>query len=181
MKRMLIFMILTMLVCLMVACSDAKRKEQVGADITLEEMKQAVVEALGDSYWPNATIPADALDRVYGIEKDMYHEILAEMPMVTTNVDTLILVRAKDDEIDDVEEELMEYRRGAIESVTHSSMNADKVRASRIETFGNIVCFVQLGGDTTDAFEKGNDAVVEHCQQENEKALDAIGKILGGR
>lgn len=181
MRRMLVFMILTMLICLMVACSDADRKDQIGVDIALEEMRQAVVEALGDNYWPNATIPADALDRVYGIEPDMYEEVLAEMPMITTNVDTLILVRAKEDEINDVEEELNEYRRESIESMTHSPMNADKARASRIETFGNIVCFVQLGGDTTEAFEKGNNAVVEHCQQENEKALDAIGKILGGR
>lgn len=181
MKKMLIFMILTMLVWLMVACSDANRKNQIGENVTLEEMKQAVVDALGENYWPNATIPADALDRVYGLEKDMYDEVLAEMPMITTNVDTMILVRAKDYEIDDVEEELNEYRRETIAGMVESPMNADKVRASRIETFGNIVCFVQLGGDTTEAYEKGDDAVIKQCQQENEKALDAIGKILGGR
>ena len=38
-----------------------------------------------------------------------------------------------------------------------------------------ILCFVQLGADTTDLEEE---AAIQHCQEENEKAIDAIRTAL---
>ena len=53
-------------------------------------------------------------------------------------------------------------------------MNVGKVQASRIETVGNYVMFVQLGGDTMQAAEEGDEAVVAMCQEINDKAVEAI-------
>ena len=59
-------------------------------------------------------------------------------------------------------------------------MNKGKIQASRIESFGNCVCFVQLGADTTNIYgEEGDEeAVIRHCQEQNELALEAIGKVI---
>ena len=57
--------------------------------------------------------------------------------------------------------------------------NVSKIQASRIATFGNFVCFVQLGADVTGILETGEEAVIRHCQEQNEVALEAIGKVAG--
>ena len=57
-------------------------------------------------------------------------------------------------------------------------MNLGKIQASRIESYDNYVCFVQLGADTTAAMDVSEEAVVDQCLEENERALDAIEKAL---
>ena len=133
---------------------------------------------LGENYWPNTQIPAEMLEGTYGINADMYDEYLGEMPMISTNVDTLLIIKAKDGQVEAVETALNAYRDAQVEDTMQYPMNVGKVQASRIETFGNYVCFVQLGADTMELSEQGDEVVIEHCQQENEKALDAIEKTL---
>lgn len=147
-------------------------------NVSMEDLKNAVVEVLGENYWPNAVMEAQMLEDMYGISEDMYDEYLGETPMISVNVDTLLIIKAKEDQVQAVEEALNAYRDNEIENGLQYPMNVGKVQASRIETFGNYVCFVQLGADTTEVAEQGDEAVIEHCQQENEKALDAIEKAL---
>ncbi len=147
-------------------------------DISMEDLKNAVVEVLGENYWPDTPISVEMLKDVYGISEDMYDEYLGESPMISANVDTLIIIKAKDDQIQAVTDALNAYRDDQIENSLQYPMNIGKVQASRIEAFGNYVCFVQLGADTMDLPEQGDEAVIEYCQQENEKALDAIEKAL---
>ena len=73
-----------------------------------------------------------------------------------------------------MEDALNAYRDNLVNDTMQYPMNLGKIQASRIETFDNYVCFVQLGADTTDLMEQGDDVVIEKCQEENEKALEAI-------
>ena len=61
-------------------------------------------------------------------------------------------------------------------SAQHSELG--KVQASRIEVIDRYVCYVQLGADTGDAAEKGDEEVLAVCQQENERAIDIIEKTI---
>lgn len=159
--------------------NDADENEVYENDnISMEDLKNAVVEVLGENYWPDTAITAEMLKDMYGISEDMYDEFLGETPMISTNVDTLLIIKAKDDQIQAVTDALNAYRDNQIENSLQYPMNIGKVQASRIETFGNYVCFVQLGADTMDLAEQGDEAVIEYCQQENERALDAIEKTL---
>lgn len=160
--------------------TDDKQTEDVfdKADASMDELKKAVVDVLGENYWPNTAIPAEMLEGTYGISADMYDEFLGETPMISANVDTLLIIKAKADKTQEVADALNAYRDNQIENGMHYPMNVGKVHASRIETFGNYVCFVQLGADISDLEEQGDEAIIEYCQQENEKALDAIEKTL---
>ncbi len=149
-----------------------------GVGVTLDEVKAALVETLGEDYWPNTEIPAEMLTDIYGISSDMYEEYYAEMPMISTNVDTVIIIKAKEDQVTAVEEALNAYREMMVNDTMQYPMNVGKIQASRIETFGQYVCFVQLGADTMAAAELGDDAVVEQCQQTNELALEIIQNTL---
>lgn len=147
-------------------------------DASMEELKAAVVEVLGEDYWPNMAADAEILSEMYGISEDMCDDFLAEMPMISTNVDTLIIIKAKEGQEDAVEKVLDEYRESLVNDSLQYPMNIGKVQASRIEAFDNYICFVQLGGDVTDLMEQGEDVVIAHCQEQNEKALDAIRATL---
>lgn len=203
MKKFLVLLLVTAMAFSMVACGkdandgnnstvgteqdtsnegeDTTQEEtqvNYGAGVSLADVKAALVETLGEDYWPNTEIPADFLKDIYGISEDMYEEYYAEMPMISTNVDTVIIVKAKEDQVAAVEEALNAYRETMVNDTMQYPMNVGKIQASRIETFGQYVCFVQLGADTMAAAETGDDAVIEQCQQVNELALEVIQNTL---
>lgn len=147
-------------------------------DISVQEIKDAVVDVLGENYWPNMAIDATSLEEIYGIKPDMYEEYIAECPMINVNVDTLIIIKAKEGQEETIINTLEEYRERNISDNMQYPMNLGKVQASRIEAYDNYVCFVQLGADTTAAMDVSEEAVVDQCLEENERALDAIEKAL---
>ena len=126
-----------------------------------EEMttvKAAVVEALGDNYFPDMPLDPEMLEMNFGISSDMYDDYLAEMPMISTNVDTLLIIKAKNDKVEAVEEALNTYRDAKVSDTMQYPMNVGKIQASRIERIGDYVCFVQLGGDLSAVAEQGEEA-----------------------
>lgn len=147
-------------------------------DASMEDLKAAVVEVLGEDYWPNTAVEAEMFSDMTGVTADMYDEFFAEMPMISTNVDTMMIVKAKEGQVETVEEMLNAYRDRMVGDTMQYPMNVGKIQASRIEVYGNYVCFVQLGADVSAAMEQGDDAVIAQCQEENEKALDAIRTAL---
>lgn len=140
----------------------------------MEDLKAAVVEALDGDYWPDTAMMPDMLEMTFGLTADMYEDYMAEAPMISANVDTLLIVRAKDDKVEAVREALDAYRETQINDTMQYPMNVGKVQASRVETIGNYVVFAQLGGDTEQAAEEGDEAVVSMCQEINDRAIEAI-------
>ncbi len=200
MKKRIMLLAGLVIILLMTACGDKNKNQdgnntdstttgtteggtgQTGEDgygeASIEDLRAAVVEELGDNYWPKMNVGAEELSDMIGITDDLYDEYLAEMPMISTHVDTLIIIKAKEGEVEAVEEILFVYRDMLINDSMQYPMNLGKIQASKLATYGNYVCFVQLGADVTDALDKGEDAVIEQCQAENEKALTAISNTL---
>ncbi len=151
--------------------------ENVFKDVAMADLKTAVTDVLGENYWPQMALDAEMLSSMCGISADMYDDFLAEMPMMSAHIDTMIIIKAKDGQVEAVEEALNTYRDSLVENSLYPSHVA-KSQASRIEVFGNYVCFILLGGDTTSVEEQGDEAIITYCQEENEKALDAIRTAL---
>lgn len=183
MKRPVICLCVAALLTVFTACGTSKdeenRKESRHTD--MGDIRQTLVEVLGENYWPNTQIAPEYLEE-YGLHSDIYDDFYGEVPQVTTNADTLIIISAKEDKVEEAEEVLNNYREALVADTDQYPMNAGKILASRIETIGNYVCFVQLGADTTEEYgEDGDeDAVIRRCQEHNELAIEAIGKKLGG-
>lgn len=146
------------------------------SSVAIADLKQAVVDELGENYWPNTEMPAEFLEG-FGLTADMYDAFFGEMPMISTNVDTLIIIQAKEGQVEAVEGVLNAYRENLVNDTMQYPMNVGKIQASRIETFGNFVCFVQLGADVMALVDQGDEAVIQHCQAQNELALEAISKV----
>ena len=202
MKKLVVYLCVFVLVLGLTACgSDNTAKEFAGnveqesvtegqddekipsedeyvAAADVATIKQAVVDVLGENYWPNTQMSPDFL-KEYGLKEEMYDDFLGEMPLISANVDTLIVVQAKPDQVEAVETVLNNYREKLVNDTMQYPANVGKIQASRIASFGNYVCFIQLGADVTGILETGEEAVIKHCQEQNELALEAIGKVAG--
>ncbi len=144
----------------------------------MEGLKQAVVSVLGDNYWPETQIYPEILESNFGISPDMYDDYMGEMPMISTHVDTMIIIKAKEDKADEVEKALNEYHQRMIDDTMQYPMNVGKIQAGHVEKIGNYVCYVQLGGDTTQASDTGDEAVIQQCTEQNDLALATITENL---
>ena len=157
-----------------------------GVDVTngwseeMEGFKTAIVEAVGEEgYIPN-TMPVDPemLEMAFGISQDMYDDYLAEMPMMSAHVDTLLIIKANDDKVEAVAEALNTYRDNLVADTFQYPMNLGKIQASRIETFGNYVCFVQLGAEAVIDEQTSEEQSIIKCQEQNELAIEVIGQTV---
>lgn len=145
-------------------------------DVSTQELKTMVAEELGERYWPNMQLGEQELDTLTGIKADYYEEAVAEMPMISTNVDTLIILKAKEGQLQAAEDAINAYRENLVNDTMQYPMNLGKIQASMVRTFGNYVCFVQLGGDAIDT--SGEEEIIKKCQEDNEKALNIIENAL---
>lgn len=140
----------------------------------MEGIKAAILEQVGDNYFPDMALLPDMLEMQFGITSDMYDDYFAEMPMISANVDTLLIIKAKDDKVEDVEAALEAYQDNQINGAMQYPMNIGIVQASSVVTIGNYVCFSQLGGDIMDLVDSGDEAVILHCQELNEQVIEII-------
>lgn len=144
----------------------------------METIKAAVVKALGDNYWPNFKITSKELEEQYGITPDLYDDYMGEVPMINTNVDTMIIVKAKEDKVDEVDDALETYRDKLVNSTMQYPMNIGKIQSSRIEIIGDYVCFIQLGADTSAVQDEGEDGVIRYCQEQNEMVIEILHQTI---
>lgn len=140
----------------------------------MQNVRQAVADALGENYWPDYAITPEMLEGTFGISAELYEDYVGEMPMISTNVDTLIVIKAKEGKVQEVEDALNAYRDRLVDDTMQYPMNLGKIQASRIDVSGNYVSFVQLGADVMDIMEQGDEAVIEYCLEQNELAIEVI-------
>lgn len=144
--------------------------------VTLSELKDSVKELLGDNYWPEVDFTKEELESKTGITEDMYIDFLAEKQVLDSHIDTMIIIKAKEAYVGEVEAALENYRTSVIEENRSYPQNLCKAEASRMETIENYVCFVQLGADTTIVADQGQDEIIAYCLEENERALYVLEK-----
>ncbi len=157
---------------------NVRRDATGGTASSMNTIKTAVVEILGENYWPDKQLTKEELETETGITPDMYEEYLAEKQNVETDIDTMIIIKAKADELSEIETLLNDYRESLMIKYRDRPQELGKVEASRIEIIDTYICFVQLGADTTQAAKEGDEKVIALCQQENERAVDMIEKTI---
>lgn len=145
---------------------------------TLSKLHELVIEGMGDHYWPEIPLSAEDLAARTGITSDMYVEFLGEVQIMETNIDMMLVIRAKEDYVGAIEQALENYRNKVIEENLKYPQNLCKAKASRMETVENYICFVQLGADTSIVADKGEKEMISYCQEENERVIDILEKAI---
>lgn len=153
-------------------------EENSSAYISMNKIKNEVVNILGENYWPDKRLTAEELKTETGISEEMYDDFLAEKMNIETDIDIMIILKAKAEYLPETEKMLNAYRDALLVKYRERPQELGKVQASRIEVIEPYICFVQLGADTEAAIKKGDEEVIAVCQQENERAVDIIEKTI---
>lgn len=152
--------------------------ENVSIYIPMDKIKNEVVNILGENYWPDKRLTVAELKTETGITEEMYDDFLAEKVNIETDIDIMIILKAKAEYLAEIETMLNAYRDSLLVKYRDRPQELGKVQASRIEVIEPYICFVQLGADTEAAVKKGDEEVIALCQQENERAVDIIEKTI---
>lgn len=158
---------------------NVKRSDgDANKNLSMKKIKDEVVNILGENYWPDKQLTIAELETETGITEEMYDDYLAEKMNIETDIDTMVILKAKKEYLTEIETILNEYRDALMIKYRDRPQELGKVQASRIEVIDRYICFVQLGADTSAAAEEGDEEVILLCQQENERAVDIIEKTI---
>ena len=170
-----------------VSTTGCSMKNQSGTDTETvqnspepDAVYEAVKAAYGENYLPNMRLTDEEIEVRYGISGDLYSSAIAEVPMISTQVDELVLVKAKDEAArDTIEEALTAFQNVLKEDTFQYPANQLKIQASQVYVKGDYVCFIMLGVlDNETAHQADEGKVIEAYKAENEKAVTAIDALF---
>ena len=137
---------------------------------SIQKVYNAVKKAYGDDYIPSEKVSKKELKERYGISSKWYSAAIAEVPMISANADTLVIVKK-------IRSALKKYREELIQDTCQYPMNQLKIQASKVYVKGNYVCFIMLGTISNKQEEQSEDKVIAAYKKQNEKAVKAISKL----
>lgn len=144
---------------------------------TLSQITKAVKKAYGDSYLPSQKIDKTTLAEVYGIKKNMYDDVFAEGPMLSFQIDTFIVVKAKSGKAKTVKNALEKYKKSLINQSVQYPMNAAKLPAIQIYQFDNYVFFSMLVTPPDDKAETESQ-ILAAAKKQNQIAYNTVKKLF---
>ena len=170
-----------------VSATGCSQKNQSGTDTeTVQNSPQpdavyeAVKAAYGENYLPNMRLTDEEAEARYGITSDLYSSVIAEVPMISAQVDELVLIKAKDEVArDTIEETMTAYQNVLKEDTFQYPANQLKIQASQVYVKGDYVCFLMLGVLDNETMQQADEGkVIEAYKAENEKAVSAIDALF---
>ncbi len=152
--------------------------QNVDDTVTIDTIHQAVKEAYGEDYMPDMLLSEDDIQIRFGIETDWCEEFLAEIPMMSTHVDTFLAVKAKPEHLSEVSDAVNAYVENLKNDTMQYPMNVPKIAASSVVTMGNYVFYVMLGMLPTEQQELDESEQVKLYEERNQVAIDLIEEML---
>ncbi|WP_352399753.1 DUF4358 domain-containing protein [Anaerotignum sp.] len=151
--------------------------EQVSVESGLiSTFHEAIRNAYGDNYLPNTQLDEESFTQKYGVDKSNVKNFLAEIPMIGTFVDTLVIVETQEGKADAVEASLNEYRDVLLADTMQYPMNLAKINSSVVYRVDEYVFFIMLGA--IDEENEEESAQLSFAQDEVQKAIDAINEVV---
>ncbi len=176
MKKILSFgLILAAVVTLFAACGN--KDEEKTYDYTAEQVLDAIKEAYGESYLPDADMNEQEYTETYGLNMDDVAEIKAEMAMISFHPDRVVVVKANEGKGEEVEKALTAARDNLVENGMWYPANLAKVEASQVLRNGDYVVFMMLGAvdENLDATEE---QAAEFAKEQAEIGANAFNSLF---
>ena len=159
---------------LVISLISTGQETEAAVNVSLDDVLNKIKEAYGEGYIPNTPMDDQMLNDVIDLSPELCESYVAEMPMISTFVETFIGVKAKEGKGDDVEKALTEYRERLVGDTMQYPMNVSKIQASQVVRHGDYVFFVMLGGPDDAAMEQGDEAALKSAEENNKIAIDVI-------
>lgn len=158
--------------------SEESEAAEASADEVLSAVHTAVKAAYGENYIPSMSYDAETLKKQFGVKAELCEAVIAEGPMISVHVETFIGVKAKKGKGGEVKAALDKYRQEQLEDSMQYPMNMVKLEASEVVEKGDYVFFVMLGSADEQSEEAGEEPALESAKKNNQKAIDAINRVL---
>jgi len=91
------------------ACTG-KSAQTEQKDVPVEEILQAIKDAYGEGYLPNAPLDETMLEEMYDIDMELVDTFVAEMPMIGFHPDRVIVAKAVEGKGTELEEEFKDLQ-----------------------------------------------------------------------
>jgi len=154
----------------------------------LDKMRNEIVKWYGNTYYPNVKVQDDEaylgsyLADTLKIDAAWVDEIIIEVPMISANADTLILVDPSEGNAENVLKALQAYKTFLVEESFQYPMNEARVKTAAVAQVGDFVCFSILGGAVDNPEEWGiytDEDLVQYYENMNMNAIYALQSYLG--
>ena len=154
----------------------------------LDKIRNAVAKMYGTTYYPNVKIHDDEaylstyMADTLKMDAAWIDQIIIEVPMISANVDTLILVDPSEGNAENVLNALNAYKTYLVEESFQYPMNEARVKSAVVQKVGDYVCFSILGGAIDDPAAYGfttDEEVADYYAQMNMNAIYAMQGYLG--
>lgn len=184
MKKKLLALLLVLVCALTALPAETALEQPVTTEAatktapSISKVYSSVKNAYGDDYLPDVRLSKDEINARYGISSSWYTSAIAEVPMISTHVDTLVIVKAKNASAKKkIKSALIDYRKDLIADTHQYPMNQLKIQASKVYVKGSYVCFFMLG--TLDDEQDGQDdsKIIAAYKKLNNKAVTAIKNL----
>ena len=153
-----------------------------------DKMRNEIVKWYGNTYYPNVKVHQDEayletyLKDILKIDAAWVDDIIIEVPMISANADTLILVDPSEGNAENVLNALQAYKTYLAEEALQYPMNEARVKTAAVAQVGDYVCFSVLGGavDNPEEMDITSDEELEgYYESMNMNAIYALQSYLG--
>ena len=153
----------------------------------MEKMRNEIVKWYGTTYYPNMKVHKDEaslsqwVNDTLKLDASWFDEIIIEVPMISANVDTLVLVSTTEGNAENVVKALEAYKKYLVEDSFQYPMNVARVQSAVVSQVGDYVCFSLLGGavDDPELYGITTDAeLAEYYEAMNMNAIYAMESYL---
>ncbi len=133
------------LIAVSALASCGEPKEPQAAEVSIDQLHTAIQNAYGEEYLANMPMDAEMLEATYGVKAEWCEEFVLDMPMMMTNVDTLIIVKPTEGNEENVVKALTDYHEYQKNDGFAYPKDLQKIAAAQIYSEGGYVFFIQLG------------------------------------
>lgn len=153
-----------------------------------DKMRNEIVKWYGTTYYPNVKVHEDEaglstyLADTLKIDAAWVDDIIIEVPMISVNADTLILVDPSEGNAENVLNALQAYKAYLVEEAFQYPMNEARVKTAAVAQVGDYVCFSILGGAVDNPEEWGitnDEELAAYYESMNMTAISALQSYLG--
>lgn len=151
--------------------------EEIETAVTATENVQKAVDLVKEQYdgvyLPNMPLDTEMFESMFGLTSDMYEGFHAEVPMISAQIDTFVVVEPKKGMEDSVVEALENYKTYQVDNTMQYPSNALKVPATKVYAHNGLVYYISLFG-----YDVAVDAPEEEIVAQAEASVAKVVSII---
>ena len=175
MKRMFTLLMALLTIFSLAACGG--KEEAPAKDYSAQEIFDAIKDAYGENFIPDADMVEEEYTETYGLNMDDVAEIKAQMAMISFNPDRIVVVKSNEGKGEAVEKALTDARQNLIETGMWYPANLAKVNASQVLRNGDYVVFMMVGANN-DNIEASEEEAKKFAEEQMQIGVDAFNAMF---